>query len=58
MMNSEPDASGQPQAQQVAQAMIRFGTRGAVTLAGVAAAIVSLIWFAFYMLVFLPRGAP
>jgi len=38
--------------------MIGSGTRGAVTLAGIAAAIVSLIWFAFYMLVFLPRGAP
>jgi hypothetical protein len=58
MMNSEIDASRQPQAQQVAQAMIGSGTRGAVALAGIASAIVSLLWFAFYMLVFLPRGAP
>ncbi|MBV8870417.1 MAG: hypothetical protein JOY65_13545 [Acetobacteraceae bacterium] len=58
MMNSEIDASGQPQTQQVGQAMIGAGTRGAVTLAAIAAAIVSLVWFAFYMLVFLPRAAP
>jgi hypothetical protein len=31
--------------------------RGALTLAGIATAIVIAIWFAFYLLVFLPRGA-
>ena len=58
MMNSEIDASRQPQTEQVGQAMIGSGTRGAVTLAAIAAAIVSMVWFAFYMLVFLPRAAP
>ena len=58
MMNSEIDPSRQPQTEQVGQVMIGSGTRGAVTLAAIAAAIVSLVWFAFYMLVFLPRAAP
>lgn len=30
--------------------------RGAIALAGVATAIVVILWFAFYLLVFVPRG--
>ena len=33
------------------------GPRGAVALAGLAAAVLLLVWIAFYVLVFLPRGA-
>ena len=35
--------------------ILRSGARGAVVLAGLATAIVVAIWFAFYLLVFVPR---
>jgi hypothetical protein len=37
-------------------AIVSAGPRGAIALAGVATAIVVALWFAFYLLVFLPRG--
>lgn len=36
--------------------IVRAGPKGAVALAGLATAIVIALWFAFYFLVFLPRG--
>ena len=39
--------------------ILRAGPTGAIALAGVASVIVMLIWFAFYLLVFMPRaGTP
>lgn len=37
-------------------AILRSGARGAVVLAGLATAIVVAMWFAFYLLVFVPRA--
>jgi hypothetical protein len=37
-------------------AIVRSGPLGAVVVAGIATAIVVALWFAFYFLVFLPRG--
>jgi hypothetical protein len=37
--------------------IVAAGPRGALTLAGIATAIVIAIWLAFYLFVFLPRGA-
>jgi hypothetical protein len=37
--------------------IVRSGPRGAVVVAGIATAIVIALWFAFYLLVFLPRGS-
>jgi hypothetical protein len=37
--------------------IVRSGPKGAVVVAGIATAIVSALWFAFYLLVFLPRGS-
>jgi hypothetical protein len=37
--------------------IVRRGPLGAFALAGIAAAIVALIYFAFYFIVYLPRGA-
>jgi hypothetical protein len=37
--------------------IVRSGPRGAVAVAGIATAIVIALWFAFYFLVFLPRGS-
>ncbi|WP_181969797.1 hypothetical protein [Paraburkholderia sp. DHOC27] len=36
--------------------VVAAGPHGAVAVAGVATLIVVAIWFAFYFLVFLPRG--
>ena len=56
MINSDP-ATGDGGAQQDedVNAILRSGAKGAVVLAGLATAIVVAIWFAFYLLVFLPR---
>lgn len=36
--------------------IVRSGPSGALAVAGIATAIVIALWFAFYFLVFLPRG--
>lgn len=36
--------------------IVRAGPRGALMVAGVAVAIVFLMWFLFYFFAFLPRG--
>ncbi len=37
--------------------IVRRGPSGAAVLAGLATAVVVALWFAFYLLVFLPRGS-
>jgi hypothetical protein len=37
--------------------IVRSGPRGALVVAGIATAIVIAFWFAFYFMVFLPRGS-
>ena len=37
--------------------IVRDGPHGAIALAGTATAIVIGLWFAFFFIVFLPRGA-
>ena len=39
------------------QRIAAAGPRGAVALAGLGVAVLLLVWIAFYVLVFLPRGA-
>jgi hypothetical protein len=36
--------------------IVRSGPSGAIVIAGIATAIVVALWFAFYFMVFLPRG--
>jgi hypothetical protein len=36
--------------------IVRAGPRGALTLAGIAVAVVFALWFLFYFFIFLPRG--
>ena len=43
--------------QQRIEAIVERGPSGAFAVAGVATAIVVAIWFAFYFLAYLPRGA-
>ena len=62
MLNSEP-VTEDPEAARRQDAevnkILRAGPIGAIALAGLATIIVMLIWFAFYLLVFMPRaGAP
>jgi hypothetical protein len=44
---------------EAVNAAMRTGAPGAIVLAGIASAVVVALWFAFYLLVFVPRaGAP
>ncbi|HEX7923120.1 MAG TPA: hypothetical protein VF583_19345 [Bradyrhizobium sp.] len=59
MINSsspQPPASGSED--DDVETIVRAGPSGAVAVAGVATAIVVGLWFAFYLLVFLPRSVP
>ncbi|HWE75689.1 MAG TPA: hypothetical protein VG328_21195 [Stellaceae bacterium] len=54
-----PDDHPEPASDEVVDAAIAGGPRGAAALAGAATAVVLAIWFLFYILVFVPRaGAP
>ena len=61
MINSDP-ISGESDAGTLqdadVNAILRSGASGAVALAGLATAIIVAIWFAFYLLVFVPRAIP
>ena len=50
MIETEPSAPAQ------AHPEIGSGAVGAVAVAGIATALVTAIWFAFYFLVFVPRA--
>jgi hypothetical protein len=58
MINSpSPPVAAASSENESIDAIVRSGPRGAVAVAGIATAIVIALWFAFYLLVFLPRGA-
>ena len=57
-MNTDNEAhsnAGDAEAERVDE-IVRSGPAGASAVAGIATAIVVAVWFAFYFLVFLPRG--
>jgi hypothetical protein len=57
MINSSPPPSlASLSEDQSVEAIVRAGPSGALAVAGVATAIVVALWFAFYLLVFLPRS--
>ncbi|MBN3817460.1 hypothetical protein G3N57_12950 [Paraburkholderia sp. Se-20369] len=57
MMHSPAPGDGAPdQETERVDEIVRRGPHGALALAGTATAIVIALWFAFYFLVFLPRG--
>lgn len=61
MINSDPatDETGTAQQEAELNRILRSGAPGAIALAGIATAVVMLVWLAFYILVFVPRaGAP
>jgi hypothetical protein len=52
-----PDAPSSPEAEHAKiDEIVRSGPHGAIAVAGIATAIVIALWFAFYFMVFLPRG--
>lgn len=54
--NNEADThADDPEGQRIDE-IVRGGPSGAIAVAGIATAIVVALWFAFYFLVFLPRG--
>jgi hypothetical protein len=60
MLNSDPTEAESADTQDAAvQQILGSSAVGALALAGIATLIVVAIWFAFYLLVFVPRaGAP
>jgi len=51
MINSPTDSDD-----EAVERIVASGPRGAIALAGVTTLLVVAIWFAFYLLVFVPRG--
>jgi hypothetical protein len=56
MINSDPPTSP-ASADRAVEVVVAQGPSGALALAGIATACVVAIWLAFYLFVFLPRGA-
>jgi hypothetical protein len=54
MINSEEPNAGPDDA--TVERIVSEGPSGAIALAGIATAIVVLIWVLFYLLVFIPRS--
>jgi hypothetical protein len=55
MLNANPD-SERPESDDIAvQCIAQSGARGALALVAIATGVVIGAWFAFYLLVFLPR---
>jgi hypothetical protein len=56
MINSDPPTSS-ASADRAVDDVVARGPGGALVLAGIATACVVAMWLAFYLFVFLPRGA-
>ncbi|HEY3538554.1 MAG: cytochrome c oxidase subunit 2A [Trinickia sp.] len=56
MNTNEVRAPVEPGDDRQVEEIVRSGPSGALAVAGIATAIVIALWFAFYFLVFLPRG--
>lgn len=57
MINSPPPPAATSSESEAVDTIVRSGPHGALAVAGIATAVVVALWFAFYLLVFLPRGA-
>jgi hypothetical protein len=56
MINSSPEQTPISQTESV-ETIVSAGPRGAIAVSGIATAIVVALWFAFYLMVFLPRSS-
>ncbi len=57
MINSDLPRETTDAPDERVERIVAAGPRGALTLAGITTAIVIALWLAFYLFVFLPRGA-
>jgi hypothetical protein len=57
MINSDRPSDLPAPEQHAVERIVAEGPRGALALAGIATLCVLALWFAFYFMVFLPRGA-
>jgi hypothetical protein len=57
MINSELPEQIENSADDRVNRIVAAGPGGALVVAGIATTLVVGMWFAFYLLVFLPRGA-
>ena len=57
MINSDLPEQTETTADDRVNRIVAAGPGGALALAGIATACVVAMWFAFYLFVFLPRGA-
>ncbi|HEV3424988.1 MAG TPA: hypothetical protein VG105_14650 [Paraburkholderia sp.] len=55
-MDDNDNHGAAPPSDEEVERVVAAGPHGAIAVAGVATLIVMAIWFAFYFLVFLPRG--
>jgi hypothetical protein len=55
--SSSPQSSTSVSEDESVDAIVCSGPAGAIAVAGIATAVVIGLWFAFYLLVFLPRSA-
>jgi hypothetical protein len=53
---TKPFTDGDADHDETVDKIVESGPGGAIALAGIATAIVIGMWFAFYFMVFLPRG--
>ena len=59
MINSSPDrADVEVTEDEAVRRIVGSGAAGAVSIAGIATALVIAMWVAFYLLVFMPRTTP
>ena len=56
MLNANPESQRPECDDEAVERIVRTGARGALALVAIATAIVMATWFAFYLLVFLPRA--
>jgi len=56
MINTSSPPSSSSSEDESVDAIVRSGPGGAIAVAGISTAIVIALWFAFYLLVFLPRS--
>jgi fatty acid desaturase len=57
MINSELEKLDAAAEDEAVRRIVISGARGAIALAGIATLVVVAIWFAFYLLVFVPRAS-
>ena len=57
MINTDLPEQAESTADDRVDRIVAAGPGGALTVAGIATALVVGMWFAFYLFVFLPRGA-